>query len=70
MNEQDVQVGREGRIDSPCINVCAIEPATGLCVGCNRTLNEIAGWSSFSAGDRRRIMSELPARGRIRAATA
>jgi predicted Fe-S protein YdhL (DUF1289 family) len=47
---------------SPCVNVCTIEPASGLCVGCLRTLTEIAQWASLSEGDRARIMAELPAR--------
>jgi len=49
---------------SPCIKVCTIEAATGLCVGCARTLTEIAAWSALSEGERARIMTELPARRR------
>ncbi|MGA1318970.1 MAG: DUF1289 domain-containing protein, partial [Rubrivivax sp.] len=29
-------------VPSPCINVCRIEPASGWCEGCARTLEEIA----------------------------
>jgi predicted Fe-S protein YdhL (DUF1289 family) len=47
---------------SPCIQVCAIDPASGLCAGCGRTLDEIARWSSMSEGERARIMHELLAR--------
>lgn len=49
-------------IESPCIKVCVIEPETGLCTGCGRTLREIAGWSALGREERRRIMDELPAR--------
>ncbi|HEY2444799.1 MAG TPA: DUF1289 domain-containing protein [Rhizomicrobium sp.] len=49
-------------IASPCIQVCAIDPQSGLCKGCARTLDEIARWSSMSEGERARIMRELPAR--------
>ena len=35
-------------VPSPCINVCRMEPASGLCEGCLRTLDEIAAWSQFS----------------------
>jgi len=52
------------RMLSPCIKVCTIEPATGLCVGCARTLAEIAAWSGLSEGERARIMTELPVRRR------
>jgi predicted Fe-S protein YdhL (DUF1289 family) len=47
---------------SPCIRICAIEPATGLCVGCGRSLDEIARWSRMSDEERRRIMNELAER--------
>ncbi len=32
-------------VPSPCVNVCRMNEATGLCVGCHRTLDEIAQWS-------------------------
>lgn len=50
------------RFDSPCIRVCSIEPETGLCSGCARTLQEIAVWSRLTASERQAIMSTLPAR--------
>lgn len=40
-------------VASPCINVCRMDEHSGLCVGCFRTLDEIAGWSSGS--DEQRI---------------
>lgn len=47
---------------SPCIKLCAIEPATRLCSGCGRTLNEIGRWSTLSDSERAEIMRELPGR--------
>ncbi|HEY6579015.1 MAG TPA: DUF1289 domain-containing protein [Rhizomicrobium sp.] len=47
---------------SPCIKVCAIDPTTGLCAGCARTLDEIARWSAMSDAQRAQIMRELPGR--------
>ena len=38
--------------DSPCIRVCAVN-ASGVCTGCGRTLEEIAGWQGMSEGERR-----------------
>jgi uncharacterized protein len=49
-------------VDSPCTKVCTIDPASGLCIGCGRTLSEIAQWPALSASDRRRIIDALPAR--------
>ncbi|HET8830586.1 MAG TPA: DUF1289 domain-containing protein, partial [Casimicrobiaceae bacterium] len=34
-------------IASPCISVCRIDDATALCVGCLRTLDEIAAWGTL-----------------------
>jgi predicted Fe-S protein YdhL (DUF1289 family) len=49
-------------ISSPCIKVCAVSGRTGLCIGCGRTLAEIAAWGSLSEAERQAIMAELPAR--------
>lgn len=47
---------------SPCVKVCVVEGATGLCLGCRRTLAEIAGWAGFSDAKRAEIWSALAAR--------
>lgn len=53
-------------IATPCVQVCIIDGQSGLCLGCHRTLREIAGWSRLSDADRAAIMSALPdRRGRI-----
>lgn len=57
------------QIESPCVKVCVIDPASGLCRGCGRRLEEIARWASMGAAERGRIMAELPAR-RIAAGSA
>jgi glyoxylase-like metal-dependent hydrolase (beta-lactamase superfamily II) len=31
-------------VPSPCINICRMVPATGLCEGCMRTIDEIVAW--------------------------
>ena len=49
-------------IQSPCIKVCVIDPASGLCAGCGRTLAEIGRWGSMSDAERAAIMAGLPAR--------
>ena len=49
-------------IESPCTKVCTIDPLAGLCIGCGRTLSEIATWLSLSEGERRRVIGELPER--------
>jgi predicted Fe-S protein YdhL (DUF1289 family) len=49
-------------VPSPCISVCVIDAPTGLCVGCYRTLDEIAGWIGLSTEQRRTLVAELPLR--------
>jgi len=61
---QRVTAAPAGGVASPCISVCAIDPRTGLCEGCFRTLDEIAGWIAFSADDKRAVLAVLPERRR------
>jgi predicted Fe-S protein YdhL (DUF1289 family) len=56
------EIWSRAEVDSPCVKVCVIHPATGLCLGCARTLDEIAAWSRLAPERRRAIMAELPAR--------
>jgi uncharacterized protein len=39
-----------------------MDPVSGLCVGCYRTLDEIAGWIGFSDETKRALIAALPAR--------
>lgn len=52
----------QGRVASPCINVCQMHEPSGLCRGCARTLSEIAGWSQAEDAQRACIWALLPAR--------
>lgn len=49
-------------VESPCNRTCRIDPATRLCIGCFRSIDEIAAWGGMSPEERRRVMAELPAR--------
>jgi predicted Fe-S protein YdhL (DUF1289 family) len=49
-------------IATPCIKVCCVEPESGLCLGCYRTLPEIAQWMRFTPDQRATITAELPNR--------
>lgn len=49
-------------LDTPCINICLLDEETGLCLGCGRSIREIAGWTSMSDAERSTVMAELPAR--------
>ena len=49
-------------IASPCINICRMEPLTGWCEGCLRTIDEIASWGSLDDMAKLRICKQLPHR--------
>jgi predicted Fe-S protein YdhL (DUF1289 family) len=49
-------------LETPCVNVCLLDSETGLCVGCGRTMQEIASWAAMTPAERRAIMAALPAR--------
>jgi predicted Fe-S protein YdhL (DUF1289 family) len=51
-------------VPSPCISVCQIDAATGLCAGCLRTIDEIATWSALGDEARRRVWMQLGERRR------
>ncbi|UPY37858.1 DUF1289 domain-containing protein [Sediminicoccus sp. KRV36] len=40
---------------SPCVQICALD-AGGICLGCGRSLDEIARWSTASAATQRAIL--------------
>jgi predicted Fe-S protein YdhL (DUF1289 family) len=39
-----------------------MDPLKGVCIGCCRTLDEIARWSGLGDEEQSRIIGELPAR--------
>jgi predicted Fe-S protein YdhL (DUF1289 family) len=48
--------------ESPCVKICTLDTSAGVCLGCGRTLTEIAGWVRMSGDERAQIMRELPDR--------
>ena len=49
-------------IATPCVKICIVDGESGLCVGCLRTLAEVASWSRLSDAERAEVMAGLPAR--------
>ncbi|MCA9782614.1 MAG: DUF1289 domain-containing protein [Calditrichaeota bacterium] len=55
---------------SPCIGVCELDRQLGICLGCLRTRDEIAGWSRFDEPRRQQVRDRLAAlKARKRGAT-
>jgi len=46
-------------VPSPCISICRMDPRTGLCEGCQRTIDEIAAWSTAGAEWKRAVWAEI-----------
>ena len=42
-------------VPSPCISICRMSAATGLCEGCQRTIDEIAAWSRMEDHEKRAV---------------
>jgi uncharacterized protein len=49
---------------SPCRGICLMDPASGLCRGCLRTIAEIARWYAAGAAEKRALLAVLAARRR------
>lgn len=49
-------------VASPCNKVCVMDPRSGYCRGCHRTLDEIARWGQMSEAEQRAVLAALAAR--------
>ncbi len=56
------EIWKRNEIDSPCVKICVVHPEARLCIGCHRTLDEIAQWSKMSDENRTRVKAELQGR--------
>ncbi len=46
-------------VPSPCVSICVMDEASGLCQGCWRTLDEIAVWSLLDEPEKRDVWAAL-----------
>ena len=44
---------------SPCTKVCVMDEDDRYCLGCKRTLGEIARWGEMSETEQRSVLGEL-----------
>jgi len=59
-----VLTSSEAQPASPCLGICLMDPATRMCRGCLRTVEEIRAWYEASAAEKRAILSRLELRRR------
>ena len=55
-------INRSALIESPCNNVCIIDPEMQECRGCFRRLDEIANWLQFSDAERQAVIQRVELR--------
>lgn len=46
-------------LPSPCISICQMDAASGVCLGCYRTRKEIALWRDMSRDEQRDLLDIL-----------
>ncbi|MDP1532187.1 MAG: DUF1289 domain-containing protein [Rubrivivax sp.] len=49
-------------LPSPCVSICRMDAASGLCEGCLRTLDEIARWGTLDDGARKQVWTLIEQR--------
>ncbi|WP_082545740.1 MULTISPECIES: DUF1289 domain-containing protein [unclassified Sphingomonas] len=49
-------------VESPCNQVCQIDPASGYCRGCLRTIEEIIDWPTADDAWKRGVLDRLKRR--------
>lgn len=54
---------REKPIKSPCISLCALD-IDDICMGCQRTGDEISRWGKMTNGERRDVLEQVERRAR------
>ncbi len=55
-------------VPSPCVSVCTMNPANDFCDGCQRTIGEIAAWSSMGDIEKRHVWGLIGQRKALAAA--
>lgn len=61
----DYSIVLKEMVESPCIKICYMDEAQNLCVGCYRTLDEIARWGMASDAEKKEILKEIEVRKEI-----
>jgi predicted Fe-S protein YdhL (DUF1289 family) len=54
--------GTDQGLPSPCVSVCRMDAASGLCEGCLRTLDEIAAWGMMDNAGKRAVWAKIEER--------
>jgi uncharacterized protein len=47
---------------SPCASICRLDDATGYCIGCLRTIDEIRDWIIMMPAERDAVLKQIESR--------
>lgn len=50
------------RVMSPCKSICIMDAKSNLCIGCKRTIDEIARWTMMDNDERQKVVDALKTR--------
>ncbi|MBE3637700.1 DUF1289 domain-containing protein [Mangrovicoccus algicola] len=50
------------KLNSPCTGVCTVHHEARICIGCLRSVEEIARWKMYGDQERAEILAQLPGR--------
>jgi hypothetical protein len=50
------------RVMSPCKSICIMDAKSNLCIGCKRTIDEVARWPMMDDDERRKVVEALKTR--------
>ena len=56
------RVENSDQIPSPCVGVCQINSKTKFCLGCWRSLREVAHWSRYSRTEKLAVVDSIKQR--------
>ena len=45
-----------GEVQSPCVEICQLDPVSGMCLGCFRTMDEIASWIELTDIEKQNVL--------------
>lgn len=62
MKREPPPAGGEQPVASPCVSVCRLDAGGRICVGCWRTIDEIAAWGRLDDEERRRVLARIETR--------
>jgi predicted Fe-S protein YdhL (DUF1289 family) len=49
-------------VKSPCVEICQLDMSSDICLGCFRTMDEIAGWVEMTDAEKRHVLESVEKR--------